>query len=154
MEELKYIVFQLGDEKYGMNLVHVNGIEQDYHIIPVPNAPGGIRGIINLRGAVIPVYSLRERFGMDPRIDNPEKSLLITSSSNTPLAYEVDAVVGIEEMAPKNINRMPDVASNEETLFMEQVLHIKEEIVITINVNKILSDEMTEALNQIVEEHQ
>lgn len=154
MEELKYIVFQLGDEKYGMNLVHVNGIEQDYHIIPVPNAPGGIRGIINLRGAVIPVYSLRERFGMDPRIDNPEKSLLITSSSNTPLAYEVDAVVGIEEMAPKNINRMPAVASNEETLFMEQVLHIKEEIVITINVNKILSDEMAEALNQIVEEHQ
>ncbi|MDE6432606.1 MAG: chemotaxis protein CheW [Lachnospiraceae bacterium] len=154
MEELKYIVFQLGDQKYGMNLVYVNGIEQDYHIIPVPNAPEGIRGIINLRGAVIPVYSLRERFGMDSRIDNPEKSLLITLSSNTPLAYEVDAVVGIEEMVSKNINRMPSVASSEETLFMEQVLHIREEIVIAINVNKILSDEMAEALNQIVEEHQ
>ena len=154
MEELKYIVFQLGDEKYGMNLAYVNGIEQEYHIIPVPNAPEGIRGIINLRGAVIPVYSLRERFGMDSHIDNSEKSLLITSSSNTPLAYEVDAVVGIEEMASQNVNRMPMVASSKETLFMEQVLHIKKEIVIAINVNKILSDEMAKSLNQIVEEHQ
>ncbi|MCM1180228.1 MAG: chemotaxis protein CheW [Clostridium sp.] len=154
MEELKFIVFQLGDEKYGMNLACVNGIEQDYHIIPVPNAPEGIKGIINLRGAVIPVYSLRERFGMDARIDNPDKSLLITLSLNTVVAYEVDAVIGIEEMAAENINKMPSIASNGDTLFMEQVLHIKEDIVIVINVNKIFSDEMAEALNQIVEEHQ
>ena len=69
MEERKYIIFQLGEEKYGMNLSYVNGIEQEYHIIPVPNAPEGIKGIINLRGLVIPVYSLRQRFGMDARVD-------------------------------------------------------------------------------------
>lgn len=154
MEELKYIIFQLGEEKYGMNLSHVNGIEQDYHIIPVPNAPEGIKGIINLRGVVIPVYSLRERFGMDSRVDNPGKSMLVTKSSGTLLAYEVDAVLGIEEMAPENINKMPYVASNEETLFLEQVLHVKQEIIIAINVDKVLSDEMAEALNRMVEENQ
>lgn len=154
MEELKYIIFQLGEEKYGMNLSHVNGIEQDYHIIPVPNAPEGIKGIINLRGVVIPVYSLRERFGMDSSVDNPGKSMLVTKSSGTLLAYEVDAVLGIEEMAPENINKMPYVASNEETLFLEQVLHVKQEIIIAINVDKVLSDEMAEALNRMVEENQ
>lgn len=154
MEELKFIVFRLGKEKYGMNLMYVNGIEQDYHIIPVPNAPEGIKGIINLRGAVIPVYSLRERFGMEPDVDDSSKSLLVTLSSNTLLAYEVDAVLGIEEMASENVNKMPFVASNEENLFMEQVLHINQDIVIAINVNKVLSEEMTEALNQMIEEHQ
>jgi len=154
MEELKFIIFRLGEEKYGMNLMYVNGIEQDYHIIPVPNAPEGIKGIINLRGAVIPVYSLRERFGMDTDAEPSSKSLLVTSSSNTPLAYEVDTVLGIEELKPKHINKMPFVASNEETLFMEQVLHIDKDIVIAINVNKVLSDEMAETLNQIVQEHQ
>ena len=154
MEERKYIIFQLGEEKYGMNLSYVNGIEQDYHIIPVPNAPEGIKGIINLRGLVIPVYSLRQRFGMDARVDNPAKSMLITMCSDIMVGYEVDAVLGIEEMAPEDINKMPFVASNEETSFMDQVLYVKNEIVIAINVSKVLSEEMEEALTSIVDEHQ
>lgn len=154
MEERKYIIFQLGEEKYGMNLSYVNGIEQDYHIIPVPNAPEGIKGIINLRGLVIPVYSLRQRFGMDARVDNLAKSMLITMCSDIMVGYEVDAVLGIEEMAPEDINKMPFIASNEETSFMDQVLYVKNEIVIAINVSKVLSEEMEEALTSIVDEHQ
>lgn len=154
MEERKYIIFQLGEEKYGMNLSYVNGIEQDYHIIPVPIAPEGIKGIINLRGLVIPVYSLRQRFGMDARVDNPAKGMLITMCSDIMVGYEVDAVLGIEEMAPEDINKMPFVASNEETSFMDQVLYVKNEIVIAINVSKVLSEEMEEALTSIVDEHQ
>lgn len=154
MEELKYVVFQLGDQRYGMNLMRINGIEKDYSIIPVPNAPEGISGIINLRGSVVPVYSLRERFGMDSRIDNPEKSLLVTYSSGTMMAYEVDAVEEIEEMRPENINEMPYVASNDETAFMDQVLHIGNDIVIAINVDKVLSEDAMSMVNQLVENNQ
>lgn len=154
MEEQKFVVFQLEDQRYGMSLMRVNGIEQDYHIIPVPNAPEGISGIINLRGAVIPVYSLRERFGMDPHIDNPEKSLLVTNSHGILLAYEVDCVEEIEEVPNSKISLMPSVASNEDTAFMEQVLQIGNEIIITINVDKVLSEDVRQMVDQIVEENQ
>lgn len=154
MEEQKFVVFQLEDQKYGMSLMRVNGIEQDYHIIPVPNAPEGISGIINLRGAVIPVYSLRERFGMNPHIDNPEKSLLVTNSHGILLAYEVDCVEEIEEVPDSKISLMPSVASNEDTAFMEQVLQIGNEIIITINVDKVLSEDVRQMVDQIVEENQ
>lgn len=154
MEELKYVVFQLGEQRYGMSLMRIHGIEKDYHIIPVPNAPDGISGIINLRGAVVPVYSLRERFGMEKRIDNPEKSLLITYSSGAMLAYEVDAVEEIEEMRPENVNKMPEVASCEETAFMDQVLQIRNDIVIVINVDKVLSDDARNMVNQLIENNQ
>ena len=154
MEEQKFVVFQLEDQKYGMSLMRVNGIEQDYHIIPVPNAPEGISGIINLRGAVIPVYSLRERFGIDPHIDNPEKSLLVTNSHGILLAYEVDCVEEIEEVPDSKISLMPSVASNEDTAFMEQVLQIGNEIIITINVDKVLSEDVRQMVDQIVEENQ
>lgn len=154
MEELKYVVFQLGEQRYGMSLMRINGIEKDYHIIPVPNAPEGINGIINLRGSVVPVYSLRERFGMDSRIDNPEKSLLITYSSGTMLAYEVDAVEEIEEMRPEDVNEMPRVASSEETAFMDKVLHIGNDIVIAINVDKVLSEDAQNMVNQLIENNQ
>jgi len=154
MEELKYVVFQLGEQRYGMSLMRINGIEKDYHIIPVPNAPAGISGIINLRGTVVPVYSLRERFGMDKHIDNPEKSLLVTYSAGTMLAYEVDAVEEIEEMKPENVNEMPRVASSEETAFMDQVLHIGSDIVIAINVDKVLSEDARAMVDQLIEDHQ
>lgn len=153
MEEFKYIVFQLAEQKYAINLMCIKGIEQGYRIIPVPNAPAAVKGIINLRNAVIPVYSLRERFGLDSRVDNPERSLLITSSSGTLLAYEVDAVVGIEEMEPYRINRMPFIASNEETSFMEEVLHIGDDIIIAISVDEVLSEETREQLNKIIDEN-
>lgn len=154
MEELKYVVFQLGDQKYAMNLMRVSGIEKDYHIIPVPNAPEGISGIINLRGTVVPVYSLRERFGMDARIDNPEKSLLVTYSAGTVLAYEVDAVEEIEEMTPERIKSMPYVATSDETAFMDQVLHVGNDILIAINVDKVLSEEAQTLVNQLIEDNQ
>lgn len=154
MEELKYVVFQLGEQRYGMSLMRINGIEKDYHIIPVPNVPAGISGIINLRGTVVPVYSLRERFGMDKHIDNPEKSLLVTYSAGTMLAYEVDAVEEIEEMKPENVNEMPRVASSEETAFMDQVLHIGSDIVIAINVDKVLSEDARAMVDQLIEDHQ
>lgn len=154
MEELKYVIFHLGEQKYGMNLTNISGIEKDYNIIPIPNAPQGIIGIINLRGSVVPVYSLRARFGMDIHIDNPEKSLLVTYSSGTVMAYEVDAVEEIEQMRPENINDMPKVASSDETAFMDQVLHINNDIVITINVDKVLSDDARAMVNQLIEENQ
>ena len=153
MEELKYVVFQLGEQKYGMSLMRISGIEKDYNIIPVPNAPEGISGIIDLRGSVVPVYSLRERFGMDTRIDNPEKSLLVTYSSGTMLAYEVDAVEDIQEMRPEDINEMPAVASSDETVFMDKVLHIGKDIVIAINVDKVLSEDIQAMVNQLIEDN-
>lgn len=153
MEELKYVIFQLGEYKYGMNLFYVNGIEQSYDVIPVPNAPAGVDGIINLRGEVIPIYSLRQHFNMDSKIDNREKSLLITNSSGTTLAYEVDAVASIEQVTSDQIQKMPSIAENAETAFMDHVLCIGKDIIIEINVNKVLSEELRSSIDKIVEEH-
>ncbi len=151
MEEFRYVIFQLGEQKYAINLMFINGIEQGYDIIPVPNAPEGIKGLINLRGTVIPVYSLRERFGMESRVDNPERSLLVVNYDDDLLAYEVDCVEGIEEISPSNINRMPSMASNEDTAFMEEVLRIGDSIVIVISVDEVVSDELQMKLNKIIE---
>ncbi len=153
MEELKYIVFRIGEQKYGMNLKYINGIEQDYQIIPVPNAPESVKGIINLRGSVIPVYSLKKRFDLRDDKEQQGTSLLITMSSGILLAYEVDEVVMIEEMKQENINDMPLVASNDENAFLEKVLHLHNDIVIAINVNNILSETMKEMVNQMVEDN-
>lgn len=153
MEELKFIVFRIGEQKYGMNLKYISGIEQDYRIIPVPNAPEAVKGIINLRGEVIPVYSLKARFSRDKQMDSSGNRLLITMSSGTLLAYEVDEVVAIEEVKEENINEMPFMAFNDENTFMEQVLHVGDDIVITINVDKVLSETAKKMVAQMIEDN-
>ena len=90
---------------------------------------------------------------MDTRIDNPEKSLLVTYCSGTMLAYEVDAVEDIQEMRPEDINEMPAVASSDETVFMDKVLHIGKDIVIAINVDKVLSEDIQAMVNQLIEDN-
>lgn len=152
MEELKYIIFRLGEQKYGMNLMHVSGIERDYNVIPIPNAPFGVVGLINLRGEVIPIYSLHERFRIDDDENIPNKCLLVTKSSGIMLAYEVDEVLSIAELKKENINEMPFVASNEDTKFIEEVLHIDQDIMLAINVDKVLSEEIRTKISNIIEE--
>ena len=153
MEELKFVIFRIGEQKYGMNLKYIKGIEQNYQVIVVPNTTEAIEGIMNLRGEVIPVYSLRKRFGLTGRIDDSKKSMLVTMSSGCILAYEVDEVVTIEEMKEENVSEMPAVATNEENAFMEKILNINGDIVITINTDKVLSDATRKAVKQMIEEN-
>ena len=149
MEDLKYIIFKLGEEKYSIFLQYIKGIEDDYRIVTVPNAPPCIKGIINLRGDVIPVYSLCARFNM------PEKtgeSLLIVNTDDGLLGFEVDAVIGIEMMEPQNIKRMPKLVKSADNDYMEEVLKIGKEIIISITVDELLSPEENEQIRQMTEE--
>lgn len=154
MDEMKYIIFQLGQQKYGMNLSYVQGIEQDYQVIPVPNAPECIDGIVNLRGVVIPVYSIKKRFRMKETEKNNKKNLLVTVNSDSMIAYEIDQVLGIEQLDSAHLVKMPDVASNNETTFLKRVLKLKDEIVIAIDVETILSKEKKDEINAFVEKQQ
>lgn len=81
------------------------------------------------------------------------KSLLITMSSQIMLAYEVDEVVTIEQMKQDNINDMPVVALNEENVFLENVLRFGDNIAITINVDKVLSETAKEMVSRMVEDN-
>lgn len=152
MRYVKYLIFRIENRKYAIELNHVNGTEQNYSVIPFPDAPFGIRGLINLRGKLIPVYSLRQRFGMDPKITDPGKSALIARTSGIMIAYEVDSVEFIEELEADDVKEMPKMASNDETTFMNKIINVKNQIVIVVDVNKVLSPEAIEQLEKMIEE--
>ncbi len=152
MGYVKYLVFRIDDRKYAINLIHVNGTEQQYSVSPIPDAPFGITGMINLRGELVPVYSLRMRFGRSSEITSPEKSALIARTSGIMIAYEVDNVESIEEVDESCVKEMPIMASNEETVFMNKVVQIKNQIIVVIDVNKILSDDAIESLERLIKQ--
>ena len=144
MAETKYIVFRLNEQKYCLRLDKINGIENVYHIVPVPMGAACIKGIIHLRNEVIPVFSLKKLFEMAEKTD--EIQLLITETHSMKLAMEVDEVLGIVNIPDEDIKQIPMVVHTEETGYLEDVVKLtlpesdKEEIVISIAVDTLMSE--------------
>lgn len=153
MSEEKQIVFRLGNEMYSMNIEYVIATEQDYNIIPLPEAPDHIKGMINLRGEIIPIYSLRSRFRMREALDRSECQLLVARAGVVQLAFEVDSVVGIETIEAHQRKEIPFVVKGDATNYIGGVLDINNQIVVEISITNIMSESEWENIEQLMKEN-
>ena len=90
--ELQIVVCELADEHYGLDIAKVFEIIRHQPITPVPRAPRFVKGVINLRGRIIPVVDLRGRFGMDEVEPTKETRIVVAESSSTRVGLIVDSV--------------------------------------------------------------
>ena len=146
----KQIIFKIGDGVYGIDVVKVMGIEKDIPVIPIPNAPDCIKGIINLRGDVIPVFSIREKFNM-PDVQLDTKELIIARSLGLVIAIEVDLVKEIIELEDTKFGGVPSIVQSEQTKYMESVAHVDNDLVLVLNLDGLLSQEQVQHLQGVVE---
>lgn len=150
---LKPVVFKLGDFEYGVDIGLVSGIEKYQQIVPVPNSVAFIKGIINLRGEVVPVYDLREKFGMQAFTGSgEERKLIVVKVADLQVAIEVDAVSEIHNFLPENIIDMPYIVLNEDTRFMPNVANVNGKLIILLDVDYLLSDEEINKVKKLKED--
>lgn len=150
----KQVIFKVGDGEYGIDIMFVSAIEKITNIISVPNSEGYIEGIINLRGEVIPVYSLRNKFQLSSREVDLDTKLIIVKMGNQHLAFKVDAMNEIIEIPTESIIDPPDIVVTEATSYIDKVANIDGRLVILINLNGILTKQEKAAVKEIVMEHQ
>lgn len=149
MEEFKPVVFEVGKQKFGVDIVKVQGIEKEQQIVKVPNTPDYIKGIINLRGDVIPVYSLKKKFNM-PEDNNPNAQYIIVWVRKNLMALEVDEVDEIHNVEENMLHPVPAIINSGDTSYMQNVVNIKNDLVIIIDIDKILSDTEYDNLDKMV----
>ncbi|MBE5953229.1 MAG: hypothetical protein E7257_03595 [Lachnospiraceae bacterium] len=146
MAEIKYMVFGLEDQLYSLKLSNINGIEYIYNIVPVPAGAKFMKGIIHLRNQIVPVFNLKEKFGIEETNTSTEKQLLITETHGMKLAIEVDSVKGIIPVPEEDIKKVPEVVKGGDTGYLENVIKVtlpetmKTEIVITISIDNLMPD--------------
>ena len=150
MEEFKPVVFRLDKELYGLDINRVQGIEKEQEVVRVPNTAAYIKGIMNLRGDVIPVYSLRKKFGM-PEAATDDVQYVIVDTGDTLLALEVDIVDEIHNVSEQDIHVVPSIVTNVDTRYFDRVLKTEKGLIITINIDKLLSDEELSQIQQMKE---
>lgn len=153
MAAVKQILCEVGKQIYGIDLTYVNGIEKYMNIIPVPNAPSYIEGIINLRGVVIPVFNIHDKFNQ-PKADVTESTkLLIVKSHEMLIAFMVDGVSEIVEIDDSEFQQVPKIIESEATSYIKAIIQVKDRLVVVFNVDGILTEMEQQKLQDIIEEH-
>jgi len=147
---LKPVVFKLGNEYYGVDIGAVRGIEKEISIVPVPNSAAYIKGIINLRGDVIPVMNLKKKFNMaNDAIDGG--SLIIVKVGEVTVALDVDGVSEINDIAPENIVDMPSLIRSSDVSYFDRVANTGDHLIVLLDLDLLMTQAEQEAVRSMAE---
>jgi len=127
------IIFLVGKEEYGLDVRVVTAIEPMMDIVPIPNAPKCILGLMNLRGEVIPVYSLRKRFELDEYTDASKNKLIVACYDGKFIAFKVDEVMEMQDFEDVDISDTPVIAKSARTTYVRAVANKQGKLVLLLN---------------------
>lgn len=126
------IIFLVGKDEYGLNVQGVTAIEPMMDIVPVPNAPACILGLMNLRGEVIPVYSLRKRFEMEEVTDMAKNKLIVARYDGKFIALKVDEVLEMRDFDENALSDTPVIAKSARTTYIRAVANKQGKLVLLL----------------------
>ena len=140
--EDKHLLFRLGDEEYGVPIDRVQSIEELQKIVAVPDMPHYVRGVINLRGTVIPVVDLRLRFGMPAREYDDRTCIIIIEADSRVVGFIVDTVSEVHQIPGKNIQPAPEFKSGNGTdQFVTGLGTVEGEVKILLAIDELMRPE-------------
>jgi len=143
IEDNKYLIFNLGKEIYGIPILKITTIERKMDITPVPRTPNFVKGITNLRGKIIPVMDLKEKFGIGMSEVTERTCIIIVNvqtdtgvQTNGLMVDEVSEVLDISEGYIEPVPKYGDMSIDQE--FMSGIGKIRDSVIILLDIQKIL----------------
>ena len=153
----KYLSFVLGKEEYSFEILKVREIIGLIDITPLPQTPAYIKGVINLRGKIIPVVDLRTRFGLD-EVEYDESTCIIvvevdgSDGDQLHMGVIVDTVSEVLSISDDEFEPAPRFAGSVRTEYITGLGKVKDKTIILLDINKVLSvEEIADAKNKATE---
>lgn len=144
----QYLSFELAGELYGVDILRVQEIKGWTQVTRIPNTPEYMRGVLNLRGTVVPIIDMRMRFNLE-NTDYTATTVVIVLSVKSEtgervIGFVVDAVSDVLNVTPENMKETPDFGRAVNTEFISGLASIGENMVMLLDVDKLFdADEMT-----------
>ena len=149
-ERLQLVTFKLVGEEFGLPILDVREIIRMTAITPVPQAPGFVEGVINLRGQIIPVVDLRKRFGMMPSDQNEETRVVVVELGQVVIGLIVDAVSEVLRIPADSVAPPPGlVAGAIGAEYIQGISHYSDKMLILIDMYKVFSQSELGALDSM-----
>jgi purine-binding chemotaxis protein CheW len=142
----KFLTFFLAGEEYGIEILKVHEIIGMMPITRVPRTPGFIRGVINLRGKVIPVVDLRLKFGMESVAHTDETCIIVVQVRGAEMGIVVDKVSEVRDIAAQDIEDTPSFGTDVNTDYILGIGKSEGKVKILLDIDKVLSTQDVAAL--------
>jgi purine-binding chemotaxis protein CheW len=134
----QYLTFTIGDEEYGLEILEVQEIRGHFTVTPIPNTAPHVRGVTNLRGAIIPVIDLRARLGLPEAGRGGSPVAVVVRAAGKVMALEVDAVSDVLKLAATEIQPAPDLGHGLDARFVGGLASSGDRLVLLLDLDAVI----------------
>lgn len=146
----RYLTFSVENEMYGIEIRHVMEINGIQNITEMPEMPDYVKGIINLRGKIVPVMDIRLRFGKEPRQYDDRTCIIVIDFNGILVGLVVDAVAEVCDIHNENISERPNLGTRGSRGFVKNIGKINSNVILLLDCAKLLSSDEFDMLNEIL----
>lgn len=150
--EEQIVLFQLADQIYGIDISSVVEIIRMERITKVPHMPHFVEGVINLRGKIIPVIDLCKRFGLEQMEETGSSRVIIVNVASNTVGMIVDGVSEVLRIPLDSIDPPPSMIHGIDATYLRGIAILEEQLVILLNLEKVLYDYENQELQRFVDE--
>ena len=140
LDSQQFLTFLLEDQEYGLEIFKIREIRGYAPITPIPNVPAHVRGVMNLRGTVLPVIDLRMKFRLPAVEYNKYTVIVFATVGDKTVGLLVDAVSDVLMVPKDTIREAPDFGSAVDTRFINGVFQSKERLTVALNLEELLTE--------------
>ena len=149
MSEMQLVIFSLGKEEYGVDIMQVKEIVTYKEPVKVPNTPQFVEGIINLRGEIIPIVNLKKRFNIPGEDIGDQTRVIVMSIDSKKVGFIVDDASEVITINNENIEPAPEIVAGIDRRYITGIGKVEERILIMLDLDKLFSEKEQEALEAI-----
>lgn len=142
-DERQFLTFSLGDEEYGVDILKVQEIKGYVQTTRIPNAPEDIRGVLNLRGTIVPIVDLRRKFGLDQVEYDQFTCIVVVVVQNKIMGIIVDSVSEVMNIPSADIQPPPDFGSSLASGMLSGMAKVGDNLIILLDIDTVLIGETT-----------
>lgn len=153
----QFLTFMLAGEEYGVDILRVQEIKGWDSVTPIPNTPDYIRGVINLRGTIVPIVDLRRRFNLEAVEYGPMTVVIVLkvedpeSGNSRVMGLVVDAVSDVYNVPEESIKPAPDFGSVVDVNFVQGLATLEDVMVIVLDIDRLLNASEMAAVERVAQ---
>ncbi len=148
-EDQQYLTFNLADEYYGVDILKVQEIKGYTTVTRIPNTPDYLKGVLNLRGTIVPIVDLRMKFGMGITEPTSFTVVVVVNVRNRVMGFLVDAVSDVLDLNAKNIQPPPELGSAVDINFVAGIGNANDRLVTLLDIDRVLTEDEVKAVEEL-----